>query len=399
MRKILLLARNDLRLTFRDKSSVIWMLMLPLAMMWFFGGVFENTGINEQPRISLSVVNYDDGWLSGAFIEDLESDKINLRVFTPKEAADATDKVRTLVIPAGFTEQVLAGEQQELRLEKEPGASDTYSLAAQVHILRTIVRTLGRLVEINPAEGSGFGDSSIGMAIDTLIEEMNLLANPRGDAEGETDPAETFEKLAGRERLVGLSVATAGSGTPVPSGTAQSVPGILTMSVLMMTVIYGGVFLTTEKRDGTLRRQLTLPVNRAHVFVGKLLGRLYLALLQIAVLLLAGRFLFGLTYENAVTGLLVLMFCFAVAAAGLATLLGALLRTPEQAGSLGWLICMAMAALGGCWWPSEIMPRWLWTAAHILPTAWAMVLPGAVLLGFGLLFSLLGSRFLKTAGI
>ena len=33
MRKVLLLALNDLRLTARDRSSLIWMLMLPLARM------------------------------------------------------------------------------------------------------------------------------------------------------------------------------------------------------------------------------------------------------------------------------------------------------------------------------------------------------------------------------
>jgi ABC-type multidrug transport system permease subunit len=60
------------------------------------------------------------------------------------------------------------------------------------------------------------------------------------------------------------------------------------------------------------------------------------------------------------------------------------------------------------------MPRWLWQTAHVLPTAWAMdgfhslisfgyglqsiLLPSSVLLGFGLLFSLIGARFLRTAG-
>ncbi len=74
---------------------------------------------------------------------------------------------------------------------------------------------------------------------------------------------------------------------------------------------------------------------------------------------------------------------------------------------------MVLAALGGCWWPSEVMPRWLWSAAHVLPTPWAMdglhalisfgrgveaaVVPAAVLLGFAALFAALGSRLLRVA--
>ena len=31
-----------------------------------------------------------------------------------------------------------------------------------------------------------------------------------------------------------------------------------------------------------------------------------------------------------------------------------------------------MAALGGCWWPIEITPRWAQSAALLLPTGWTM---------------------------
>ena len=74
---------------------------------------------------------------------------------------------------------------------------------------------------------------------------------------------------------------------------------------------------------------------------------------------------------------------------------------------------MVMAALGGCWWPSEVVPRWLWHAAHVFPTAWAMdafhalisfgrgveavVIPALALTAFGAVFSLLGARSLRTA--
>jgi ABC-2 type transport system permease protein len=72
---------------------------------------------------------------------------------------------------------------------------------------------------------------------------------------------------------------------------------------------------------------------------------------------------------------------------------------------------MLLAGLGGCWWPSEVMPRWLWRAAHVLPTPWAMdgfhallsfghgldavLVPAAALLGFAALFAVLGARFLR----
>ena len=94
-------------------------------------------------------------------------------------------------------------------------------------------------------------------------------------------------------------------------------------------------------------------------------------------------------------------------------ILGAALRTSEQVGAIGWILSFIMAILGGCVWPGEFMPDWMRTTAHIFPTAWAMdgfhalitfgkgiegaLLPAAVLIGFGLVYSMLAARFLRTA--
>jgi ABC-type multidrug transport system permease subunit len=110
-------------------------------------------------------------------------------------------------------------------------------------------------------------------------------------------------------------------------------------------------------------------------------------------------------------GLILVLACYAAAVSGLAVLLGAVLRTPEQAGSIGWILSMALAALGGCWWPAEVMPDWMRTLSLALPTGWAMDafhtlisfgrgieavwLPSLVLLGFAAVFFLVGARFLR----
>jgi ABC-type Na+ efflux pump permease subunit len=384
MRKIVLLALNDLRRTVKDRTSAIWMLLLPITLMWFFGNI--GAGSSGPPMVTLTVVDRDGGWLAREFVEELKGEQINLQQKTPQEAATAENKVRTLVIPGGFTANVLAGEAQTLRLEKEQGSDEDFGLAAQVNVVRAAVRTIARLVEMDQA-GELAGEGS------------------------EAGAAERFRALGDREPLVRLEVTTAGEGRPVPRGRAQSVPGTLTMTVLMMTLIYGAVFLTTEKQDGTLRRQMTLPVGRGHVYAGKLLGRFLIAAVQVVVLLAAGKFLYQISYGPSVAGLALLTCCFCLAVAGLTTLMGAVLRTPEQAGSIGWLLTMVLAALGGCWWPAEVMPRWLRQASHALPTAWAMdgfhalisfgrgldgvIVPSLALLGFAVVFSALGARLLR----
>ena len=374
MRKVLALAANDLRLTVRDRASFFWLLVLPIGLMAFFG-MFGGGGGGNKAR--LTVVDEDGGWLAKAFVQQIAGQQVEVVPPKPGER-----KVRTLVIPKGFTEHVLAGKQQTLAVVKDEDADAGFSMAAEAAVLRAIASTLAHLVEMNQAGTLAQGSAA-------------------------------FVALSAREPLVKLSVRQAGHGQAVPKGRQQSVPGILTMTVLMMTVIYGGVFLTLEKSEGTLRRQLAGPVGRAHVFAGKLLGRVAIAGVQIVLLLVVGRFVFGVSFGHSPLGLALLMLAYAFCVAGLATLLGAVLKNPEQASALGWITSMVMAALGGCWWPSEVVPRWLWKASHVFPTAWAMDafhalisfgrgleavwLPALVLFGFGALFSLLGVRFLRAA--
>ncbi len=381
-RRVWLLAANDVRLTVKDRTSFVWMLLFPVALMWFFGQM--SSGPGGPPKISLTVDDRDGGWLARALSDELRGDQISLSEVGQGDGE--VPRVRTLVLEEGLTEKVLAGEQQTVRLEIDPEADEEFGMGAEVNVRRALLRVLGRL--------------------------LTIKVSPEGAA-ADAETEGRYRQLAAEAPGVILAVSSAGSGQSVPDGFAQSVPGILTMIVLMMTLIYGGVFLITEKQQGMLRRQLSLPVSRGQVVAGKLLGRLLIAGLQIALLLFVARVVFGLSLGSSIAGLVLLAGSFAMAVACLSIFLGAVMSTTEQVSTAGWLLSMVLAGLGGCWWPKEVMPEWLQTAALALPTAWAMdgfhalisfgrglegvLVPSLVLCGFGVVFGVLGAKFLRVA--
>jgi ABC-type multidrug transport system permease subunit len=379
VRRLLLLAANDVRLTIRDRAAAFWILLLPVFLMWLFGSF---GGGGDTAKVALTVIDRDGGWLAQSFAKELDGPNVALVVLRGADVdGEAAKKApRWLELPVGFTDSALAGKQQRLKIATGQEASSDYSRAAEVVVVRAIVRTLARVAEMKQSSG------------------------PLTSA--------AYDALRARPPIVALESGNAGSGTAVPNGVAQSVPGIMTFTVLMMTLIYGAVFLTIEKREGMLKRQLTLPVSRMTILSGKVLGRVFVAMLQIAILVTAGRFLFHLDFGRSAAALFTLLLSYAFAVAGIATFLGAILANPEQASIVGWLVSMVMAAMGGCWWPSEVMPEWLREAAHVFPTTWAMdafhalisfgrgfeavVVPCAALIGFGVLFSWIGARRLRT---
>ncbi|MFQ5768415.1 MAG: ABC transporter permease, partial [Acidobacteriota bacterium] len=232
------------------------------------------------------------------------------------------------------------------------------------------------------------------------------------------DRLHEFERLNRRLPLVRLETSYAGQGHPVPGGFGQAIPGMLTQFMVMIVLIAGTVYLTTEKTTGVLKRLAVAPFTPRTLIAGKLVGLIFLALVQAGLLVGAGTLIGKLHilgaefyWGSSPGGLLLVILSAAVATAGVTLFLGALLSTPAQASAVGWLAGMAMSGLGGCWWPMEIVPGWLQTVGHVFPTAWTMdalhdlvsfgkgveaVIPECLfLLAYGLAFSLLGARFLK----
>lgn len=97
-----------------------------------------------------------------------------------------------------------------------------------------------------------------------------------------------------------------------------------------------------------------------------------LGCVQIVFFLLLGRFVFGVNIGQNVGGLLLTLWLYAWVAASLGVLIGSLVVNEDKTIGLCVLASMVMAALGGCWWPMEIVPETMKIIGHLFPTAWAM---------------------------
>ena len=157
----------------------------------------------------------------------------------------------------------------------------------------------------------------------------------------------------------------------------------------------------------------TTPLSKREIIFGKILGRLVVASLQVTILVLVAFFahlVFGLVIGNVLNVWIVLLF-YTLCVAPLGVAFGAWFRDPERAANIGVLVTMVMAALGGCWWPLEIVPPQMQKLALIFPTTWAMkalhgvisfgrslpelLLPLSVLVGFAVVFSAIAVRSLR----
>ena len=112
---------------------------------------------------------------------------------------------------------------------------------------------------------------------------------------------------------------------------------------------------------------------------------------------MVGRVLFGVSYGDQLGLLCMALVVFAWVSAGLGVFIGAVVKDPEKVQGLCTLLSLMAAALGGCWWPMEIVPEFMRTVGHAFPTAWAMDIMNQ-LLSFGGGFAEIKSELLVLVG-
>ena len=389
MRRVLHLAVHDTKLFILERENFFFMFVMPVMFMLFFSVVLGGGGGPTDVRISLQVVNEDQGFMGEVFLDQLRGEEFDTTLLSQAQA-DTTDYIRRLVIPAEFTAKVLATEQVQLDFTKQSTSNIEYDAAADVRLHQVQVAFLGALIRWDHPEGA------------PLSEEAR----------------ERLKKLIREPRRITVTQSFAGTGRPVASGAGQSVPGMLTMFMVMTVLIGGSQSLTREKLYGTLSRLATTPLSRGEIIMGKLLHLGMVGFCQAMILMAAGQaigelHLFGIEFTWGpgwwIVALFTIPFAFAVGA--LTLLFGGLFRTTQQAESLGWLAGMVFSALGGCWWPMEIMPRTAQIIGSFFPTYWAMnafhavvtfghgleaiMLPTAIVVGFGVLYAWLGARTIR----
>jgi len=337
MRTVWIIARHFFRVITRQKSTLLWMLAAPCLYTFVFGYAFRKQDDPSHTKAVLTVFNEDDGFLSARLIRSMRSENIevdSLRI------APAEVPTRLLRIPADFTAKVLNGGKAALVLSKRPDANIEAEQTAVMGIRKAAYRMLAEMSELS--------------------------------VRGKRADPKNFESLDRRDPLIRVQVSYAGNRRIIPSGFNQQVPANAVQFGLIFILIYAGIQLFEERKQGLLRRIRIGPVGFGQLFTGKLIGATSVALVQSALLFLIGRFVFGVYYGDSPAALALTVFCFCSCIASMGLCLGFAVKQQEKMIGIAILSALGMAAFSGCWWPLEVSPAWMQRVGLVLPSGLAL---------------------------
>jgi ABC-2 type transport system permease protein len=93
---------------------------------------------------------------------------------------------------------------------------------------------------------------------------------------------------------------------------------------------------------------------------------------QMILLFAVGYFFFGMSLGPQPWALLLPIGGIVFAGTAFGLIIAGIARTRDAVLPLGAIVIMSMAAIGGCWWPIDLEPRWMRNVALAFPTTWAM---------------------------
>jgi ABC-2 type transport system permease protein len=163
-----------------------------------------------------------------------------------------------------------------------------------------------------------------------------------------------------------------------PSSVQQSVPGWLVFGMFFVVASIAGLFVD-ERSCGALARLRSLGASPATLLAAKVVPYMLVNGVQAVLMLSVGSWLMpvlggdGLSLQGVNWAALVLvLMAISAAAVSLALAIACLVRTHAQASTLGPILNVLMAALGGIMVPLFVMPDVMQQIAAYSPMNWGL---------------------------
>ncbi|HEY3296793.1 MAG TPA: ABC transporter permease [bacterium] len=337
MRRIWAVAAKEFLHILRDPRSLMLAILQPLIMILLYGYAIDM----DIKRLRVGILDLDHTQQSADFVRRMTSSNFILdagRVASREEVETDFRRSRfhaVVVIPYGYARSLTSEQTTPVQVLVD-GADGTTASAAG-NYLNAVIALLSR---------------------DIMTEQFGTFKPP---VEARTRVLYNPELISAR----------------------FIVPGLVAVVMIMVCALLTSVAITREKESGTLEQILTTPIRPAQVIIGKVIPFVGIGVLDTAMVLAAGRFVFGVPMEGSWLVLTGYSLIYLVISLGLGLLISAITKTQQIAMMMAQLLTILPSMmLSGFIFPVTSMPRALQWFAHIIPaTYYLRVIRGVMLQG------------------
>lgn len=375
--KLLYCIYKEYKVLVRDKAALAVMFLMPMALVFIVTIIQDSTfkSVNET-SVPLLFVDNDKDSLSFK----LENALIQTHFFEVVKKDISEDETKTLVAEGKFLIGIIVPKNTSVQL-REKAKSRISKLFPQGD---SLVKTsdsdpLQLKVFFDPITKESF-KVSISGAIDRIVSsiEMQSMIVSLGEELKEISPESKSASIDNRPLVETVQVyAGKNEIAIVPNSVQHNVPAWTMFAMFFICIPLAGNIIK-EREDGSAFRLLTMPGSYLNVLLGKIVLYLFVNLIQFLLMLLVGIYILpmlGLPKLDIGHNYMTL-FCIALssglAATGYGLLIGTVSNSQDQASLFGAVSVVILAALGGVWVPTFVMPELMRNISSISPLNWGL---------------------------
>lgn len=342
LRRLFTIIRKEAIQMRRDRITFAMMLGVPMMQLMLFG-----FAINNDPKgLPAALVTPTQDRFSRAMVSALELTGYYRFTHPDATAAEAEaliaagDVSFVVTVPADFGRRVERGDHPQILIEAD--ATDPAVASGAINTLSTVaadalLRESGTEAEAALAEAS----------------RLNVVVHRRYNPEGVTQ--------------------------------YNIVPGLLGVILQMTMTMMTAMALTRENERGTMENLLSMPVTPIEIMLGKVLPFFVVGAVQVSVVLIAARVIFGVPFVGGLPLLLAGVFIYVMALVILGYVFSTAARTQMQAMQLTFFYFLPSILLSGFMFPFAGMPKVVQWMAEALPlTHFLRLIRGVMLRGASL---------------
>lgn len=152
------------------------------------------------------------------------------------------------------------------------------------------------------------------------------------------------------------------------------VPGIITLIMIIVTALMSSITLSREMETGTMNMLLITPVKKVHVVIGKLIPYMILSFLCTIVILVLSVLVFKMPIKGNLLILLLLCVIFMLTSASFGLMISALVKTQLDAMMVTMMgLFLPTVLLSGFLFPLDNMPYFFQILANVFPAKWFII--------------------------
>jgi ABC-2 type transport system permease protein len=379
MHKLWASTYKEMLLLIRDIGGLAILFLMPLLLLVVITLVQDGTFKSiQETKIPILLVDNDKGKVSASILENLKAATTFDVVLKDSEA-----EIRELVSKGKYQLGIVIPEKLSTDLQAKVNANvdgilAKFGLDEEAETVSPESKSPPKEVKLyfDPATPQSF-KSAVENGIDKMISKIESQSIYKAFQEQLTeDESEVIFDTQGFIRFTEIIPGEGPRGS-LPNSTQHNVPAWALFAIFFI-ILPLSINMVKEKNQGTFVRLRTLPVPYATVLGGKSIVFVAVCLIQFALMLFVGVYLFPLLGlpKLDVSGRLPLLFLVAffagLAAVGLGLLLGTVAKSQEQSAPFGATLVVILAALGGVWVPVFVMPRFMQLLSNISPMNWGL---------------------------